>query len=174
MTKKITKKKTAVKTKKKPVRAGSKKVSTKKVAATKKIRKVKLVSLIKNGRIYCINSSSNDSPYWGGTTCNESIKLDHNVVKYVCPNCLAQMMPSPKPRNTPKVNPETGEKRRRGRPRKHPVKVVPVDASGNPLPKRGRGRPKGSLNKNKVTAVVKKTTTGKRGRPKGSTNKRKK
>lgn len=69
---------------------------------------------------------------------------------------------------------EVAEKKKRGRPRKEPAapatETVTAE-SGEPVVKRGRGRPKGSTNKK---GVAPKPTGPKRprGRPKGSTKKK--
>lgn len=75
-------------------------------------------SLIMGGNIYCINQMKNDSPYWGGHTCDSHTKHSDNVVKWVCSSCVANAMPMPVLQQaTPKIDPNTGEKRKRGRPK---------------------------------------------------------
>lgn len=94
------------------------------------------VSVVKRGYIYCINHSENNTPYWGGHQCNTHVEHDGEIVRWVCSECVAKMVPAPKPKNTPKIDPVTGEKRK-------------------------RGRPKGSVNKVKVT-TTKTTQKGKK------------
>ena len=74
-------------------------------------------SVIKRGQIYCINGKKNKTAYWGGETCNTHIDHDGQIVRFVCSTCVAKMMPAPTPRSTPKIDPVTGEKRKRGRPK---------------------------------------------------------
>lgn len=88
-------------------------------------------SVVKRGQIFCVNHKKNKTPYWGGETCNTHIDHDGRIVRWVCSECVAKMVPAPTPKNGPKVDPLTGEKRK-------------------------RGRPKGSVNK--VTTTKKKTT----------------
>ena len=72
-------------------------------------------SVIKRGQIYCINNKKNKTPYWGGDTCNTHIDHDGSIVRWVCSSCVAKMIPVE--RKTPKIDPLTGEKRKRGRPK---------------------------------------------------------
>lgn len=86
------------------------------MARTKKASGIQQ-SLVKRGQIYCVNHEPNSTPYWGGTTCDTHTDHDPNVVQWVCSTCVAKMMPMPAARKaTPKVDPVTGEKRKRGRP----------------------------------------------------------
>ncbi|KAM9350404.1 high mobility group AT-hook 1a isoform 1-T1 [Symphorus nematophorus] len=65
---------------------------------------------------------------------------------------------------------EAPEKRGRGRPRKTPQVKSSDEASGSPVPKRPRGRPKGSTNKasskGKKAAAAPSAGGKRRGRPK--------
>ena len=91
-------------------------------------------SLVKRGQIFCVNHEQNKTPYWGGETCDTHIDHDPNVVQWVCSTCVAKMMPAPaQKQTTPTVDPTTGEKRK-------------------------RGRPKGSKNKTKTISTATKTT----------------
>lgn len=136
--------------------------------------KVKDASVVKNGHIYCVNHNENGTPYWGGNKCDNHIPDDGNISRWVCGSCVANVMPAPVPPRSRSIQDPSQPKRRPGRPRKHPVKEVPLDENGNPI-KRRRGRPKGSKNKatlereaaiaaGKIAAPKPK----KRGRPKGS------
>jgi hypothetical protein len=95
------------------------KTKTTKTRKTKKTSKKSNIieSVIKRGQIYCINLKKNKTPYWGGETCDTHINHDGNIVRFVCSTCVAKIVPAPKPKNTPKVDPVTGEKRKRGRPK---------------------------------------------------------
>jgi hypothetical protein len=72
-------------------------------------------SVIKRGQIFCVNHKKNKTPYWGGETCDTHINHDGNIVRWVCSSCVAKMIPVE--RKTPKIDPVTGEKRKRGRPK---------------------------------------------------------
>jgi hypothetical protein len=87
------------------------------MARTSKVKSNIEQSVIKRGQIYCVNSKKNTTPYWGGETCDTHIEHDGNIVRFVCSSCVAKLVPAPKPKNTPKVDPVTGEKRKRGRPK---------------------------------------------------------
>lgn len=83
-----------------------------------------------NGTIHCINSSENSSQYWNGSICSHTQKHDGHIAVWVCPTCVSRKMPSPeyKPAQAaPQQDPNTGMKR-------------------------GRGRPKGALNKKTIAA----------------------
>lgn len=108
-------------------------------------------SVVDGNKLYCINHTENTTPFWGGITCNNSIPLDTTITRWTCSSCVAMAMPAPIKRNQQtslQIDTITGEPvaRKRGRPRKHPVKPVNLDENGNVV-KRGRGRPKGSKNK---------------------------
>lgn len=85
---------------------------------TKKTSKKSVVeqSIVKSGHIYCVNHRENSTPYWGGHTCDTHIDHDGQIVRWVCSSCVARLVPGPKSKNSPKVDPVTGEKRKRGRP----------------------------------------------------------
>lgn len=71
----------------------------------------------------------------------------------------------------PDVEAAASSAKKRGRPRKEPAPVA--EESGEPVVKRGRGRPKGSKSAKKKEAAP--TPTGPkrpRGRPKGSVKKK--
>jgi hypothetical protein len=95
------------------------KTKTTKTRKTKKTSKKSNIieSVIKRGKIYCVNSKKNKTSYWGGETCDTYIDHDGEIVRFVCSTCVAKMMPAPAPRSTPKIDPVTGEKRKRGRPK---------------------------------------------------------
>lgn len=150
--------------------APKKKTSTKK---TVRVPKVKITdeSVIDGTMIHCINHSVNTSPYWGGHVCKSTMETDGKLTRWVCAACVAYVANPPENKSQKAVDPATGEKRGRGRPRKHPVKeiVIVTDENGQPV-KRGRGRPKGAVNKVQKQKPIK-IGNGKRGRPKGSKNK---
>jgi hypothetical protein len=102
------------------------KTKTTKTRKTKKTSKKSNIieSVIKRGQIYCINNKKNKTPYWGGETCDTHIDHDGNIVRFVCSTCVSKLVPAPKPKNTPKVDPVTGEKRKRGRPKGSTTKTV--------------------------------------------------
>lgn len=87
---------------------------------------VKQTSLVKRGQIYCVNHTENTTPYWGGETCDTHTDHDPNVVQWVCSTCVAKMMPAPVQKTAPTVDPTTGEKRKRGRPKGSKNKVTPT------------------------------------------------
>jgi hypothetical protein len=117
---------------------------------TKQSTKSKITqSLISRGNIFCVNQMKNDTPYWGGQTCDSYTSHHGDIIQWVCSSCVAKMMPAPEPRYEPKRDPITGEKRKRGRPRKNPMKVIQLDENGHPI-KGKRGRPKGTKNKSKI------------------------
>ena len=95
------------------------KTKTTKTRKTKKTSKKSNIieSVIKRGQIFCVNHKKNKTPYWGGEICDTHIDHDGEIVRFVCSMCVAKMMPAPKPKNTPKIDPVTGEKRKRGRPK---------------------------------------------------------
>jgi hypothetical protein len=95
------------------------KTKTTKTRKTKKTSKKSNIieSVVKRGQIFCINFKKNKTPYWGGETCDTHIDHDGNIVRFVCSTCVSKLVPAPKPKNTPKVDPVTGEKRKRGRPK---------------------------------------------------------
>ena len=74
-------------------------------------------SIIKRGQIYCINNKKNKTPYWSNEICATRIHHDNKIVQFVCSTCVSNMMPAPVPYNAPKIDPLTGEKRKRGRPK---------------------------------------------------------
>jgi len=74
-------------------------------------------SIIKRGQIYCINNKKNKTPYWSNEICDTRIHHDNKIVQFVCSTCVSNMMPAPVPYNVPKIDPLTGEKRKRGRPK---------------------------------------------------------
>lgn len=82
-------------------------------------------SKVAHGMIHCINHNNNDTPYWSGGHCDHVKKHDNKIVTWVCAACITKVMPMPK------------------------IKVVQQPAQPDPVTgkKRGRGRPKGSLNK---------------------------
>lgn len=88
-------------------------------------------SVIKRGQIYCVNHTENSTPYWGGHTCDTHIDHDGEIVRWVCSSCVASLVPGPKRKTTSKVDPVTGEKRKRGRPvgSKNKPKAVPTSVS---------------------------------------------
>ena len=93
------------------------KTKTTKTRKTKKTSKKSNIieSVIKRGQIYCINHKKNKTPYWGGETCDTYIDHDGQIVRFVCSTCVAKLVPVE--RKAPKVDPVTGEKRKRGRPK---------------------------------------------------------
>jgi hypothetical protein len=95
------------------------KTKTTKTRKTKKTSKKATIeqSVVKRGQIYCINHKKNKTPYWGGETCDTHVDHDTNVVQWVCSTCVAKMMPAPLQKSVPTVDPVTGEKRKRGRPK---------------------------------------------------------
>ena len=74
-------------------------------------------SIIKNGQIYCINHTENSTPYWGGSKCDTHIDHDGEISRFVCSTCVAVLVPPPPPKPEPTLDPVTGEKRKRGRPK---------------------------------------------------------
>jgi hypothetical protein len=102
------------------------KTKTTKTRKTKKTSKKSNIeqSVVKRGQIYCINNKKNKTPYWGGETCDTHIDHDTNVVQWVCSSCVAKMMPAPPQKSTPKIDPVTGEKRKRGRPKGSTTKTT--------------------------------------------------
>lgn len=98
------------------------KTKTRKTKKTTKKSNI-IESVVKRGQIYCINLKKNKTPYWGGETCDTHIDHDGNIVRFVCSTCVSKSVPAPKPRNTPKVDPITGEKRKRDRPKGSVTKV---------------------------------------------------
>lgn len=175
----MARKATKTKVTKKPKAAGNKtKTATRKTAPKLK----KDASVVKNGKIFCVNHTENSTPFWGGSVCNNSRPTDGSLVRWTCSDCVAKAMPAPAPRrqSVPReVDPETGNviKRKRGRPRKNPPKPVALDENGQPI-KRGRGRPKGAKNAKTIEkekmiqeGLIPAEPKRPRGRPKGSKNK---
>ena len=74
-------------------------------------------SVVKRGQIYCVNHKKNKTPYWGGEICDTHVDHDGNIVRWVCSTCVAKLAPAPASFNKTKVDPTTGEKRKRGRPK---------------------------------------------------------
>lgn len=164
-------------TKKVTAKKVAKKVTAKKAVRTRAPKLVANASVIKNGKIYCVNHTENTTPFWGGKQCDNHMAHDGDLVRWTCADCVAKAMPAPAPRrqSVPRqVDPETGTvvKRQRGRPRKNPPKPVLLDENGQPI-KRPRGRPKGVKNKKTTEREKNAPSTPKRprGRPKGSTKK---
>lgn len=95
---------------------------------TKRTKKTGIIeSIVKRGQIFCVNHKKNKTPYWGGETCDTHIDHDPNVVQWVCSTCVAKMMPAPaQKQTTPTVDPTTGEKRKRGRPKGSKNKTTPT------------------------------------------------
>jgi|APGre2960657404_1045060.scaffolds.fasta_scaffold13454_4 hypothetical protein len=95
------------------------KTKTTKTRKTKKTTKKSgiIESVIKRGQIYCVNHKKNKTPYWGGEICDTHVDHDGNIIRWVCSTCVAKLAPAPVQRNTPKIDPLTGEKRKRGRPK---------------------------------------------------------
>ena len=83
-------------------------------------------SIIKRGQIYCINNKKNKTPYWSNEICDTRIHHDNKIVQFVCSTCVSNMMPAPVPYNAPKIDPLTGEKRKRGRPTGSKNKTTPT------------------------------------------------
>ena len=104
------------------------KTKTTKTRKTKKTSKKSNIieSVVKRGQIYCINSKKNKTPYWGGELCDTHIDHDGEIVRYVWSMCVAKLAPAPVQRNTPKIDPVTGEKRKRGRPKGSKNKTTPT------------------------------------------------
>jgi len=83
-------------------------------------------SKVKRGKIYCINNTKNKTPYWGGTQCESSTEHRDNIIQYVCPSCIATIMPSPVVKKKPiQVD---GQSKRRGRPPGSKNKVQKVSS----------------------------------------------
>jgi|694.fasta_scaffold00957_10 hypothetical protein len=82
-------------------------------------------SKVKRGKIYCINNTKNKTPYWGGNKCESNIPHQNGIVRYVCPSCVATMMPAPVVKKST-VSSVDGEKKRRGRPAGSKNKVKKV------------------------------------------------
>ena len=96
------------------------KTKTTKTRKTKKTTKKKsgiIESVVKRGQIYCVNHKKNKTPYWGGEICDTHVDHDGNIVRWVCSMCVAKLAPAPASFNKTKVDPTTGEKRKRGRPK---------------------------------------------------------
>jgi hypothetical protein len=93
------------------------KTKTTKTRKTKKTSKKSNFeqSVVKRGQIYCINHKKNKTPYWGGEICDTHIDHDGEIVRFVCSTCVAKLVPVE--RKGPKIDPVTGEKRKRGRPK---------------------------------------------------------
>jgi hypothetical protein len=72
-------------------------------------------SVVKRGQIYCINHKKNKTPYWGGEICDTHIDHDGEISRFVCSTCVSKLVPVE--RKGPKIDPVTGEKRKRGRPK---------------------------------------------------------
>lgn len=104
----------------------TKTTKTRKTSKTKKTSKRSNIieSVVKRGQIFCVNHKKNKTPYWGGETCDTHIDHDPNVVQWVCSTCVAKMMPAPVQKTAPTVDPTTGEKRKRGRPKGSKNKVT--------------------------------------------------
>ena len=103
------------------------KTKTTKTRKTKKTTKKKsgvIESVVKRGQIYCVNHKKNKTPYWGGEICDTHVDHDGNIIRFVCSTCVAKLAPAPVQRNTPKIDPVTGEKRKRGRPKGSTNKVT--------------------------------------------------
>jgi len=90
-------------------------------------------SVTSRGQIFCVNHTKNSTPYWGGQTCDSYTPHHGDVIQWVCSSCVAKMMPAPEHWYKPKLDPITGERRK-------------------------RGRPKGSKNKPKTSTTTTKTT----------------
>lgn len=102
------------------------KTKTTKTRKTKKTTKKKsgiIESVVKRGQIYCVNHKKNKTPYWGGEICDTHVDHDGNIVRWVCSTCVAKLAPAPQTRQ-PKIDPLTGEKRKRGRPKGSTNKVT--------------------------------------------------
>lgn len=101
------------------------KTKTTKTRKTKKTTKKSNIieSVVKRGQIYCVNHKKNKTPYWGGEICDTHVDHDGNIVRWVCSTCVAKLAPAP-PTRQPKVDPVTGEKRKRGRPKGSTNKVT--------------------------------------------------
>ena len=102
------------------------KTKTTKTRKTKKTTKKKsgiIESVVKRGQIYCVNHKKNKTPYWGGEICDTHTDHDGNIVRWVCSTCVAKLAPAPQTRQ-PKIDPLTGEKRKRGRPKGSTNKVT--------------------------------------------------
>ena len=99
------------------------KTKTRKTKKTTKKSNV-IESVIKRGQIYCVNHKKNKTPYWGGEVCDTHIDHDKTIVRWVCSSCVAKLVPAPVQRSTPKIDPLTGEKRKRGRPKGSTNKVT--------------------------------------------------
>jgi hypothetical protein len=93
------------------------KTKTTKTRKTKKTSKKSNFeqSVVKRGQIYCINHKKNKTPYWGGEICDTHIDHDGEISRFVCSTCVAKLVPVE--RKGPKIDPVTGEKRKRGRPK---------------------------------------------------------
>ena len=104
------------------------KTKTTKTRKTKKTTKKSgiIESVIKRGQIYCVNHKKNKTPYWGGEICDTHVDHDGNIIRWVCSTCVAKLAPAPVQRNTPKIDPLTGEKRKRGRPKGSKNKTTPT------------------------------------------------
>ena len=143
-----------------------------------KHKKTSEVSLVERGKMFCINHGANQTPYWGGKSCdNFTTSFGTTTVKYVCPDCVAKLVPVER-RKTEVIDPLTGEKRKPGRPQKNPPKVLQLDENGQPI-RRGRGRPAGAKNKATLerermiregTIVVDSRPKRGRGRPRKDSN----
>jgi hypothetical protein len=100
------------------------KTKTTKTRKTKKTSKKSNIeqSVVKRGQIYCINNKKNKTPYWGGEICDTHIDHDGNIIRWVCSTCVSKLVPVE--RKTPKIDPVTGEKRKRGRPKGSTTKTT--------------------------------------------------
>ena len=84
---------------------------------SRKLRNNSIIqSIIKRGKIYCINHKKNKTNYWGDDLCNEYTTCGDNTVRWVCSSCVAKLVPMPASFNKPKINNTSTEPRRRGRP----------------------------------------------------------
>lgn len=104
------------------------KTKTTKTRKTKKTSKKSNIieSVVKRGQIYCVNNKKNKTPYWGGELCDTHIDHDGEIIRFVCSMCVAKLSPAPIPKNGPKIDPVTGEKRKRGRPKGSKNKTIPT------------------------------------------------
>jgi len=92
----------------------TKSTKTRKTKKTSKKSNI-IESVVKRGQIFCVNSKKNKTPYWGGEICDTHIDHDGEIVRFVCSTCVAKLVPVE--RKGPKIDPITGEKRKRGRPK---------------------------------------------------------
>lgn len=93
-------------------------------------KSVVIESTVNRGQIYCVNQNKNNTPYWGGEPCDTHTDHDGQIVQWVCSSCVAKMLPVSQKNVSPTIDPTTGEKRKRGRPKGSKNKVTKTKQEG--------------------------------------------